>query len=94
MEVEGVYAAFDAWTDRFRDHVAGKGKVQPGRWRAYGYEPPKHRWADLKLKWREIRMSTGHAPPASSPAVQEELDLNRDATLRPKKSEGEKARED
>jgi len=39
-------------------------------------------------------MSTGHAPPASSPAVQEELDLNRDATLRPKKSEGEKARED
>ena len=94
MEGEGVYAAFDAWTDRFRDHVAGKGKVQPGRWRAYGYEPPKHRWADLKLKWREIRMSTGHAPPASSPAVQEELDLNRDATLRPKKSEGEKARED
>ena len=94
MEGEGVYAAFDAWTDRFRDHVAGKGKVQPGRWRAYGYEPPKHRWADLKLKWREIRMSTGHAPPGSSPDVQEELDLNRDATLRPKKSEGEKARED
>jgi NADPH-dependent FMN reductase len=94
MEGVGVYAAFDAWTDRFRDHVARKGKVQPGRWRAYGYEPPSHRWADLKLKWREIRMGTGHAPPASSPAVQEELDLNRDATLRPGKSEGEKAREE
>jgi len=94
MEREGVYAVFDAWTERFRDHVAAKGKVRPGRWRAYGYEPPKHRWADLKLKWREIRMGTGHAPAASSPAVQEELDINRDATLRPGKSEGEKARED
>lgn len=44
---------FDAWTDRFTAFVARKGKVPPGRYRAFGYKPPGHRWADVKLTLRE-----------------------------------------
>lgn len=50
--------------------------------------------ADLRLKWRELRMGMGKAPAGSSPARQEELGINRDATLSPKKGEGEKRREE
>lgn len=89
-----VLAAFDAWTDRFAAHVAAKGKVEPGRWRAYGYRAPSHRYADLKLKWRELRMGVGLPPAGSSPAAQQALGLNRDATLRPKRGEGDRLRED
>lgn len=81
--------AFDAWTDAFAAHVAAKGRVEPGRWRAVGYEPPGHRLADLRLKWRELRMSAGRAPRGSSPRVQQELGLNRDATFSPERSKGE-----
>lgn len=49
---------------------------------------------DLKAKWREIRTGLGYPPEGSSPAKQrEELGLNEDLTLRPKKGEGEKLRE-
>ena len=89
-----VIAAFDAWTERFAAFVARKGKVEPGEYRAYGYEAPGHRLADMRLKWRELRMGVGMPPAGSSPAKQQELGLNRDATLRPKKSEGEKLRGD
>jgi len=85
--------AFDAWCDRFAAHVVSKGPVDPGRWRAFGYEAPSHRFADLKLKWRELRMSLGRAPAGSSPALQQDLGLNADATLNPKKGEGEKLRD-
>jgi NADPH-dependent FMN reductase len=85
--------AFDGWVDRFAAFVGAKGQVPPGRHRAYGYEAPGHRYADLKLKWREWRMGLGMAPAGSSPAAQERLDLNRDATLRPERGEGEKLRE-
>jgi hypothetical protein len=60
------------------------GKVQPGQYRAYGYKAPGHRWADLKLKWRELRLKLGVPPAGSSPAKQQELGLNRDAPLAPK----------
>ncbi len=93
MTAETVYAEFDAWTDRFADFVRVKGKIEPGRYRAYGHEAPGHRWADWKLKWREIRMRTGHAPDGSSPEKQQTAGLNRDDTLKPARSEGEKLRE-
>ena len=51
-----VFSAFDSWTDRFAAFVAHKGKIAPGEFRAFGYEPPSHRMADLRLKWRELRM--------------------------------------
>lgn len=38
-------------------------------------------------------MARGKAPPNSSPAEQERLGLNEDASLQMKKSEGEKLRE-
>jgi len=84
--------AFDDWSAQFAEFVAAKGKVEPGRYRAYGYEAPAHRWADAKLKWRSVRMAAGRAPEGSSPAEQAELELNRDATFRPKRSEGERLR--
>ena len=94
MAGEGhVFQDIDAWTERFAAFVAAKGKVPPGEYRAYGYEPPSKRWEDAKLWWRSIQMRTGHAPEGSSPAEQENLGLNQDATLRPHKSEGEKLRE-
>jgi NADPH-dependent FMN reductase len=88
-----VFQDFDEWTDRFAAFVRRKGKVEPGKYRAYGYEAPGHLLKDLKLKWREVKIGMGHPPEGSSPAKQEELDLNKDETLRPSKSEGEKLRE-
>ena len=85
-------SAFDAWSDRFAEHVGRKGKVPPGRYRAYGYVAPGHRYADLKLKWRELRIGAGYPPAGSSPAAQQARRLNEDATLAPKRSEGEKLR--
>ncbi|MET0400664.1 MAG: flavodoxin family protein [Longimicrobiaceae bacterium] len=82
--------AFDAWTDRFAAFVAAKGKVPPGRFRAFGYEPPRHGYADLRLKWRDARMRLGVPREGSSPAAQQEMGLNRDATLRPGRSERER----
>jgi hypothetical protein len=94
MPEQGVWAPFDAWTDTFATFVARKGKVEPGRYRAFGYEPPGHRWADVKLGWRDARMRLGIPPAGSSPAIQEKMGLNRDATLRPKQGEGVKVRDE
>jgi hypothetical protein len=88
-----VMSAFDAWTGRFAAFVAQKGKVEPGPYRAFGFSAPGHRWADLKLKWRETRIKAGLAPAGSSPVAQERLDLNRDAGFSTTKSEGEKLRD-
>jgi multimeric flavodoxin WrbA len=88
-----VFSDFDSWTDAFANFVSQKGKIEPGKYRAYGYEAPGHLLKDLKLKWREILIGMEKPPEGSSPARQQELNLNRDATLKPKKSEGEKLRE-
>jgi hypothetical protein len=94
MEAEpNVFREFDSWTTQFASFVAAKGKVTPGTYRAYAYEAPGHLWKDVKLVWREIQMSMGKAPKDSSPAKQEKLGLNRDATFSWKKSEGKKLRE-
>lgn len=77
---------FDKWTTTFQTFVESKGQVQPGKYRAYGYEAPDHKLANAKLKWREIRMSAGHGPNDSSPSIQNDLNLNQDATFSPKKS--------
>ena len=52
-----------------------------------------HRFADAELEWRELRMTRGRPPAGSSPAAQQKLGLNRDATLSPRKGEGETLRE-
>jgi hypothetical protein len=83
----------DAWTDRFADFVRAKGKVEPGKFRAFGYEAAGHLLRDTKLAWRDIRMRFGHPREGSSPDEQQKLGLNQDVTLDPKKGEGEKLRE-
>lgn len=85
-----VYESFDAWTDEFRSFVLQKGKVQPGKYRAHGYKAPSHSWADIKLKWRAIRMSLGKSTADSSPGRQERMNLNRDARFNTKLGESEK----
>jgi multimeric flavodoxin WrbA len=89
----GLFDAVDAFTNRVSIFVERKGRVMPGEYRAYGYQAPSHRLADMKLKWRDLRMRSGVAPAGSSPARQHEAGLNRDATLTPSKSEGEKLRD-
>jgi hypothetical protein len=71
----------DAWTDAFAGQVATKGPVTPGQYRAHGYRPPSHFLADLKTKWRGVRMAVGRPIPGTSPAIQQERGLNRDATF-------------
>lgn len=83
---------FDAWTTAFERHVATNGKVPPGQYRAFGYEPPPHALADIKTKWRGARAALGVPKEGTSPARQQELGLNRDTTVHYKRGEGEKIR--
>ena len=87
---DDVLASFDRWTDAVAAFVRDKGNVTPGRFRAFGHRPPGHRLADLKLKWRDLRMRMGVPPAGSSPRRQQELGLNRDATWSPDRSERER----
>jgi multimeric flavodoxin WrbA len=87
-----VFPEFDAWSERFARFVAAKGKVQPNKYRAFGYKPPAHFVADVRLAWRDIRMRFGSPRTLSSPAKQQRLGLNRDVTKYPKQGEGEKLR--
>jgi hypothetical protein len=87
MQDAQFIAAFDAWGDALARHVSGKGKVQPGQYRAFGYQPPSHLWADVKTKWRGLRMILGIPKNGTSPAVQQKLGLNRDTGIHYKDSE-------
>jgi len=93
VEDAEVMGEFDAWTDAFTKHVTKKGTVKPGQYRAYGYRPPSHFWADLKTKWRGLRMILGRPIPGSSPAIQRARGLNRDEGLLYKRGEGAKLRD-
>ncbi|HXG86894.1 MAG TPA: NAD(P)H-dependent oxidoreductase [Vicinamibacterales bacterium] len=75
VERPRTLAAIDAWADRFAAFVERKGKVPPGAYRAYGYQAPSHRMANLRLKWREWRIRAGVPPSDSSPAKQQKLGL-------------------
>ncbi len=61
------------WQALSRNHLEGR---TAGEFRAYGYERPSHRLADLKLKWREMRIRAGVPPAGSSPAHQQRLDID------------------
>lgn len=92
IEKTNVMSSFDEWTDQFAEFVSAKGKVEPGLHRAFGYEAPGHKTADLKLFWRSLRMQSGQMPLDTSPGAQDEKNLNRDRTLFWGTSEGEKLR--
>ena len=92
LKEPAVFNEFDAWTDQFAEFVFRKGKVPPGKFRAYGYKPPGHLRQELKLALRDIKMRAGKPPQGSSPEKQQKLGLNRDATWKPKTSEGKRIR--
>lgn len=84
--------AFNAWVASFESFVQQKGKVKPNKYRAYGFKPPKHKWANVKDGIRYFEMMVGKPPKGSSPDVQQKLGLNKDATWHTKKGEGKKLR--
>lgn len=85
-----LLSAFDAWSSAFAQHVMTKGRIEPGEHRAFGYRPPSHLKADLKTKWRAARMALGVPVSGTSPALQQNLGLNHDATLFFEQGEGQK----
>ena len=84
--------SFHRWVDDFASFVQQKGKVTPGKWRAYGFKKPNNLWVEAKTGLRDWKLRVGWAPPYSSNKKQIDLDLNKDITLQPQKSEGEKLR--
>ncbi len=87
-------SAFDQWTRDFTSFVQAKGKVTPGKWRAYGYKKPFHPIKELKTGIRSWFLRFGNPPKYSSPWKQQHWGLNKDVTMKPKKGEGKKLRED
>ena len=83
---------FEGWVKKFEGFIAAKGKIQPGKYRAYGYKPPPHFWTELKTGIRALKLRFGIAPKNSSPEKQMDLGLNKNTTLHPKRSEGQKLR--
>lgn len=53
-----------------------------------------HLWADVEDGIRYFEMMAGKAPEGSSPKIQDDLNLNKDATWHTKKGEEEKLRHD
>jgi multimeric flavodoxin WrbA len=86
-------SSFESWVKDFEIFVHQKGKVSPNKFRAFGFKPPKHHWADVQDGIRYFRMMVGKPPKGSSPQIQQELNLNKDATLFTKKGEGAKLRD-
>jgi NADPH-dependent FMN reductase len=86
--------SFDNWTNDFANFVQAKGAVQPNKYRAYGFKAPGHSWANIEDGVRYFRMMAGKAPKGSSPRIQEDMGLNKDASWHPKKGEGKKLRDD
>ena len=84
---------FSNWVSDFKNFVENKGKITPGKYRAYGYKPPTNLWKEAKTGIRSWMLRFGITPENSSPEKQKELGLNKDTTLHPSKSEGEKLRE-
>jgi multimeric flavodoxin WrbA len=84
---------FDNWTIQFENFVRTKGKVEPNKYRAYGFKPSTNLLHELTTGIRSWKLRFGKAPKGSSPWYQDKFGLNKDVTLKPKKSEGKKLRE-
>ena len=89
---ENVMSQFDTWTGKFIGFVREKGRVDPGKYRAYGYKPPSHLLNEISLGWKYFRMMIGKPVRNSSSWYQEKFGLNKDATLHPRRGEGKKLR--
>jgi multimeric flavodoxin WrbA len=67
---------FDGWAAEFVRHVGQKGKVTPGRWRAFGVRPKFAPWQHVALWFRALRIALHSPKPGSSPAKQQSRGLN------------------
>lgn len=85
-------AAFTQWVSDFEQFVKAKGKVTPGKYRAFGFKRPSNILKELKTGIRSWKLRFGIAPPGSSVEKQKQAHLNKDTTLHPKESEGKKLR--
>nr|MBC7612367.1 NAD(P)H-dependent oxidoreductase [Pseudopedobacter sp.] len=83
---------FEVWVKNFENFTTAKGKVQPGKYRAFGYTPPTDLWKEAKTGIRSWMLRFGISPENSSPEKQKKLKLNKDTTLNPSTSEGENLR--
>ena len=92
VQEEAFMQRFDQWTDDFTRFVQQKGKVLPGKYRAYGFKAPHHFLANIQDGIRYVRMMVGVPPKNSSPYRQQHMGLNKDATWQTKKGEGYKLR--
>ena len=90
---EKVMESFDKWTNDFAEFVHRKGRVIPGKYRAFGYMPPFAPIQELKTGIRSWKLRFGKSPKYSSPWIQKKEGLNKDVTLYPGKGEGKKLRE-
>ncbi len=93
IDDENYMAAFNTWVENAVQFVSKKGKVQPGKYRAYGFKAHTNLWDELMSGLRAFKLRFGKAPKNSSPEKQLKLNLNRNTTWNPKKFEGEKLRE-
>lgn len=85
--------AFQHWIKEFKDFVRTKGKVHPGKYRAFDYKKPINLWKEAKTGFRSWMLRFGITPDHSSNERQKELQLNKDTVWNPSKSEGKKLRE-
>lgn len=92
IKEEEFMNAFHQWVAGFAAFVGQKGKVLPGKYRAFGYKKPSNLLKEIKTGIRSWKLRFGWAPKGSSPWYQQLYGLNKDATLQPKKGEGEKLR--
>ena len=83
---------FFEWVNNFSSFVEAKGKVNSNKYRAYGYKPPINLWDELLSGIRALKLRFGKPPKNSSAEKQLQLGLNKNTTLSPKKTEGEKLR--
>lgn len=84
---------FQDWVKNFESFVKHKGKVIPGKYRAYGFKQSPNRWHELLSGIRSWKLRLGIPPKRSSVWYQQKEGLNKDVTMHPKRSEGQKLRE-
>ena len=93
VQEDAFMQTFTQWVRQVEAFVQKKGKVKPGKYRAYGYERPGNLIKELQTGIRSWKLRFGLEPDGSSQQQQRELGINNDATLFPKKGEGEKLRD-
>lgn len=82
--------SFDGWVDRFRNFVAEKGKITPGKYRAYKFSPPGN--YHIPIQADEVQTDRMARKIARQTSLQQEPTLKQVPQYDYKKSEGDKLR--